>query len=86
MRYAAYNLAFSLVFMPYLSNGVVLAQSTHFFHALAELKMLVSLISRFVACSPRIVVDRQTDKQTDIQNDSSLRMRTPSVKDLGAGR
>ena len=28
------------------------------------LKMLVSLISRLVACSPRTVVDRQTDKQT----------------------
>ena len=27
--------------------------------------MLVSLISRLVACSPRIVVDKQTDGQTD---------------------
>ena len=31
--------------------------------------MLVSLISRLVACSPRIVVDKQTDRQTDTQND-----------------
>ena len=35
------------------------------FHALVALKMLVSLISRLVACSPRIVVDKQTDRQTD---------------------
>ena len=27
--------------------------------------MLVSLISRLVACSPRIVVDKQTDRRTD---------------------
>ena len=33
--------------------------------ALVALKMLVSLISRLVACSPRIVVDKQTDRQTD---------------------
>ena len=31
--------------------------------------MLVSLISRLVACSPRIVVDKQTDRRTDTQND-----------------
>ena len=29
--------------------------------------MLVSLISRLVACSPRIVVDKQTDRRTDRQ-------------------
>ena len=34
------------------------------FLALVALKLLVSLMSRLVACSPRIVVDRQTDKQT----------------------
>ena len=39
------------------------------FHALVALKMLVSLISRLVACSPRIVVDKQTDRPTDTQND-----------------
>ena len=32
------------------------------FHALVALKLLVSLISRLVACSARIVVDRQTDR------------------------
>ena len=32
--------------------------------ALVALKMLVSLISRLVACSPRIVVDKQTDRHT----------------------
>ena len=40
-----------------------------YFHALVALKMLVSLISRFVDCSLRIVVDKQTDKQTHTQND-----------------
>ena len=53
-------LAFSLVFTPYLSNAVVSAKSPFYFHALVALKMLVSLISRLVACSPRIVVDKQT--------------------------
>ena len=36
------------------------------FLALVALK-LVSLICRLVACSPRIVVDKQTDRQTDRQ-------------------
>ena len=57
-------LALSLVFTPYLSNTVVSAKSPHFFHALVALKLLVSLISCLVACSARIVVDRQTDRQT----------------------
>ena len=45
------------------------------FLALIALKLLVSLISRLVACSARIVADkqtdscRQTDRQTDTQND-----------------
>ena len=34
------------------------------FLALVALKLLVSLISHLVAYSARIVVDRQTDKQT----------------------
>ena len=34
------------------------------FHALVA-KLLVSLISRLVACSARIVVDKQPDRQTD---------------------
>ena len=33
------------------------------------LKLLVSLISRLVACSPRFRLDTQTDGQTDKQND-----------------
>ena len=37
------------------------------FHALVALKLLVSLISRLVACSVRIVIDRQTNRQTDTQ-------------------
>ena len=35
------------------------------FLALVALKLLVSLISRLVACSARIVADRQTDRQKD---------------------
>ena len=34
------------------------------FHALVALKLLVSLLSHLVACSARIIVDRQTDRQT----------------------
>ena len=36
-----------------------------YFHAFVALKLLVSLIGRLVACTARISVDRQTDKQTD---------------------
>ena len=32
---------------------------------IVELKLLVSLISRFIACSAKIVVDKQTDRHTD---------------------
>ena len=39
------------------------------FHALAALKQLVSLLSRLVACSARIVVYRQTDTYTRTQKD-----------------
>ena len=37
------------------------------FLSLVALKRLVSLIRRLVACSARIVVDTQTDRQTDTQ-------------------
>ena len=39
------------------------------FLALVALKLLVSLISRLVACSPRIVVDTHTHTHTATQND-----------------
>ena len=35
------------------------------FRALVALKRLISLISRLVACSSRIVVDKQTDTHTE---------------------
>ena len=38
--------------------------ATLFFYVLVALKLLVSFISRLVACGARIVVDRQTDTQT----------------------
>ena len=59
-------LAFSLVFTPYLSNVVVLAKSPDYFDALVALKMLVSLISRLVACSPSRQTDRQTHRTTTV--------------------
>ena len=37
---------------------------TLFFPALVALNLLVSLIRRLVACSARIVADKQTDRQT----------------------
>ena len=39
------------------------------FLTLVALKLLVSLISRLVVCSARIVADKQTNRQTDTQND-----------------
>ena len=48
----------------YLLNAVVLVKLPRFFLALVALKLLVSLISHLVTCSARIVVDRQTDRQT----------------------
>ena len=46
-------------------HAISLERSRHInFHALVALKLLVSLISHLVACSARIVVDRQTNKQT----------------------
>ena len=47
-------------------------QNSHVsFLALVALKLLVSLISRLVACSARIVADKQTNRQrtADTQND-----------------
>ena len=50
----------------HISRTQSFQQNRHIiFHALVALKLLVSLISRLVACSARIVVDRQTDGQTD---------------------
>ena len=55
---------FSL-FSRHISRTQSFQQNRFFiFRALVALKMLVSLISRLVACSPRIVVDKQTDRHT----------------------
>ena len=45
-----------------ISNAVVLANRHFIFRALVALMLLVSLISRLVACSARISVDRHTDQ------------------------
>ena len=52
----------------HISRTQSFQQNRHIiFHALVALKLLVSLISRLVACSARIVVDRRvgTNRQTD---------------------
>ena len=49
-----------------LSKAVVSAKSPFYFLAHVPLKLLVSLISRLVACSARIVVDRQTHRTTTV--------------------
>ena len=53
------------LFSRHISRTQSFQQNRHIiFHALVALKLLVSLISRLVACSARIVVDTQTDRQT----------------------
>ena len=54
------------LFSRHISRTQSFQQNRHIlFRALVALKRLVSLISRLVACSPRIVLDKQTDRQTD---------------------
>ena len=68
MGYASAYYAYWLfrLFTRHISRMQSFQQNRHLiFHALVALKMLVSLISRLVACSPRIVVDRQTNRQSD---------------------
>ena len=55
------HIGFFACFHAYLSNAVVSAKLPHYFHALVALKLLVTLISRLVACSARIVADTQND-------------------------
>ena len=53
------------LFSRHISRTQSFQQNRHIlFHALVALKLLVSLISRLVACSARIVVDKQTNGQT----------------------
>ena len=60
---------FSL-FSRHISRMQSFQQNRHIsFLALVALKLLVSLISRLVACSPRIVVDTHTHTHTHTQND-----------------
>ena len=58
---------FSL-FSRHISRTQSFQQNRHVsFLALVALKLLVRLISRLVACSARIVADKQTNRQTDRQ-------------------
>ena len=53
------HIGFFVCFLRYISQTQSLQQNRHIiFLALVALKLLVSLISRLVACSPRIVVDK----------------------------
>ena len=53
------------LFSLHISRTQSFQQNRHIdFPALIALNLLVSLISRLVACSARIVVDKQTDRQT----------------------
>ena len=54
------------VFTAYFSNAVVLGKSPFIFLARVVLKALVSLIGHLKACSARIRVDAQIDKQTTV--------------------
>ena len=62
---AIMHIGFWLVFMAYLSNAVISGETPFIFQARIVLKPLVSLIGRLIACSARISVDTQTDRQTD---------------------
>ena len=61
------HIGFFACFSRHISRTQSFQQNRHIiFLALVQaLKLLVSFISRPVACSARIVVDRQTDRQTD---------------------
>ena len=64
------HIGFFACFLRHISRTQSFQQNRHIiFLALVALKLLVSLISRSVACSPRIVVDTHTHTQTDTQND-----------------
>ena len=53
-------------FSRHISRTQLFQQNRHIiFLALVALKLLVLLISRLVACSARLVVDKQTNRHTD---------------------
>ena len=59
--------------------------ATFHFHALVALKLLVSLISRLVACSARIVVDRQTERQTQTHRPTTVTLAAHARRGLMKG-
>ena len=62
------HIGFFSLFSRHISRTQSFQQNRHItFLALVALKLLVSLISRLVACSPRIVVDTQIHTQTHTQ-------------------
>ena len=59
------NISFFACFHAISPERSGFSKITTFFYALVALKLLVSLISRLVACSARIVSDKQTDRHTE---------------------
>ena len=63
------HIGFFASFSRHISRTQSFQQNRHvIIFALAALKLLVSLISRLIACSARIVVDRQRDTQIKYYN------------------
>ena len=61
------HIGFFSLFSRHISRTQSFQKNRHIvFLALVALKLLVSLISRLVACSPRIVVDTQTHRTTTV--------------------
>ena len=63
--FACFHAIHCIVLKLYLSMQSFQRNHHVIIHALVALKLLVSLISRLVACRARIVVDRHTDTQND---------------------
>ena len=56
--------------------------ATIIFLALVALKLFVSLISRLVACSARIVADKQTDTQTQTHRTTTVTLAAHARRGL----
>ena len=82
------------LFSSHISRTQWFQQNRHVIYlALVALKLFVSLITRLVACSARIVADKQTNKQTHRTTTVTLAaharrglMKGTKVLTLGAGR
>ena len=72
------HIGFFACFSRHISRMQSFQQNRHIlFLALVALKLLVSLICRTVACSPRIVVDTHTHTHTHRQTDTQTKYCIP---------